>query len=449
MKKKFYSLVTLGLLTAFCANAQIITTIAGKDRIPAYGGDGGPAVDARLWGPSGIARDGAGNLYIADQYNHVIRKINTSGVISTVAGNDTAGFSGDGGQATSARLNNPRGVTVDGDGNLYIADMYNNRIRKVDGGGIITTVAGTGVAGYNGDNILATVATLHHPRSMKLDKFGNIFIADMNNHRVRKITAGTGVITTIAGMGVAYFNGDFWPAATQASLNSPSDVLIDDTGNVYIADAHNNRVRKVDTFRRISTIAGNPYAGYCCDGGPATLAKLNWPSALSMDKYMNLYIADEYNSRIRRITPQGTISTVVGNGAVGYVGDSLRATVAEVNHPSGVVVDSTGTVYFTEWSNNRVRKVTTSVGVNVVTKAEGAMQVYPNPSNGNFSINLSTVSDEQVTITVISMAGGKVTEVTGTTNKAISLGMEVAAGIYFLQATTANGSWTEKIQVMH
>ena len=213
-----------------------------------------PPPPHNLNSPSGVTVDGAGNLYIADTNNHRIRKVDTSGVITTVAGTGVSGYSGDDGLATAAQLNNPYGVTVDGAGNLYIADRSNHRIRKVDTSGVITTVAGTGAYGYSGDDGTAITAQLNFPYGVTIDSIGNLYIADSFNHRIRKVDT-SGVITTVAGTGAQGNSGD-GGAATAAQLNSPSNVTVDSAGNLYIADTNNHRIRKVDTSGVITTVSG-------------------------------------------------------------------------------------------------------------------------------------------------------------------------------------------------
>ncbi len=264
----------------------IITTVAGHTTAGAcdasagaYSGDGAAATSAKLYSPKGTAVDSSGNLYIADAANYRVREVTAStGIITTVAGTGTAGYSGDGGQATSAMLNAPANITLDSSGNLYIADTSNNRIRKVTvSTGIIFTVAGNGTAGYSGDGGAATSAELSGPYGMAVDSFGNLYIADTSNNRIRKVTVSTGIISTVAGNGTTGFSGDGGPA-TSAELESPFDVEEDSSGNLYIADTSNNRIRKVSASTGIiSTIAGNGGAGYGGDGGPATSAHVHIP----------------------------------------------------------------------------------------------------------------------------------------------------------------------------
>jgi len=312
--------------------------------------------------------DAAGNLYIASDVSSRIRKVTASGVISTVVGNGTRGFSGDGGPAASAQLNFPYGVAVDVVGNLYIADDGNNRVRKVSAGGVISTVAGNGTFGFGGDGGPATSAQLYEPSGVAVDVAGNLYIADTANNRVRKVTVA-GVISTVAGNGTSGFSGDGGPA-TSAQLNLPSGVVVDVADNLYIADTINNRVRKVTVAGVISTVAGNGTAGFSGDGGPATSAQLNAPNGVAVDAAGNLYIADG-NNVVREVTA-GAISTVAGNGKIGFSGDGGPATSAQLNVPSGVALDAAGNLYIAEvgfQGSSRIRKVGSSVRQLLITTA--------------------------------------------------------------------------------
>ena len=357
-----------------------ITTVAGSEEY-GYGGDGGRAIAAQLYRPSDVAVDGAGNLYIADAGNDRIRKVDSSGVITTIAGTGAAGFGGDGGQATAAQLDNPYGVVLDGAGNLYIADRGNHRIRKVDTTGVITTIAGTGAAGFGGDGGQATAAQLDSPSGVVLDSSGNLYIADRGNHRIRKVDT-TGVITTIAGTGAEGFSGD-GGQATAAQLDNPSGVVLDSSGNLYIADRDNHRIRKVDTTGVITTIAGTGVEGFGGDGGPATAAQLDSPSTVALDSAGNLYIADRGNDRVRKVDSSGVITTVAGSAKSLFGGDGGQATAAQLDTPYGVVLDGVGNLYIADGLNHRIRKVDSS---GVITTVAGSEE-YGHSGDGGQATN--------------------------------------------------------------
>ncbi|MGD0869192.1 MAG: IPT/TIG domain-containing protein [Bryobacteraceae bacterium] len=338
-----------------------ISTIAGNGTA-GYSGDGSTGTNAELNFPTGVAVDSSGNVYIADLVNLRIRKLTSGGTISTVAGNGKYSYSGDGGQATSAQLNTPQAVAADSSGNLYIADTVNNVVRKVTAAGVISTIAGNGTAGSGGDGGAATSAQLHSPQGIAVDANGGIYIADTQNARVRKITNGT--INTVAGSGTAGFGGDSG-AATSAQLNIPAGLAVDGAGNLYIADFSNNRVRKVTPGGTITTLAGNGLEGYSGDGGPATGAQLATPVGLATDSSGNVYIADTGNNAVRVVNSSGIVSTVAGNGLAGYSGDGGPAVSAMVGNPSGVALDASGNLYISDGSV-RVRKVYSSGFINTI-----------------------------------------------------------------------------------
>ena len=353
----FKQVIFLTILFCFYVGllqAQIIRTVAGSSSF----GDGGAAIIANLNNPTGVAIDGTGNIYIAEYGNNVIRKVNTSGIISTVVGNYTQGYGGDGGAATSANLNDPVGVALDGAGNIYIADQQNNRIRKVSTSGVISTVAGNGTSGYGGDGGAATSAILNSPSGVAIDRVGNIYIADVENSLIRKVNT-SGVISTVAGNGIQGYGGD-GGVATSASLAEPSSVFVDGAGNIYIADRSNDRIRKVSTSGVISTVAGNGTNGYGGDGGLATSALLNSPVGIALDGAGNMYIADNGNHVIRKVNANGIISTVAGNNIQGNDGDGGLATNASMTYPNGVAVDGSGNFYIADNTNLIIRKVNTS-----------------------------------------------------------------------------------------
>ena len=341
--------------------AQIITTIAGTGT-SGYNGDGILATSAQLNGVQGIALDTAGNIYLGDIGGNRIRKITiSSGLISTVAGTGTAGFNGDGVAATSAQIFNPSALTFDNNGNLYFTDRSNNRIRKISTStGIISTVAGTGASGFNGDGIAATSASLSSPNEVSFDANGNVFIADWNNNRVRKVDKVTGVISTICGTGTAGFNGD-GVLATAAQINGPCGIIFDNAGNIYIAEYGGARVRKITISTGIiSTIAGTGVFGYNGDNILATNAQLNGCAYIKFDGSGNMYIGDAGNQRVRKLSAgTGIITTIAGNGTQGYNGDGIAATSAWLNYPFSVYFDLNNCkMYIADYYNNRVRKIT-------------------------------------------------------------------------------------------
>jgi sugar lactone lactonase YvrE len=318
----------------------LVTTVAGNGSAGS-GGNGGPATEAQLIAPCGVAVDSNGLLFAVDRNR--IRKIFTPteslvAIITTIAGSEEAGYQGDGGPAVSALFNGPCGITFDSSGNLFIADSFNNRIRMINSAGIITSVAGDGTFGYAGDGGPAVAAKLNRPYTVALDAANNLLIADTYNHRVRKTLLG-GTISTAAGNGRDGFGGDGGNAAF-ARFSGVEGIAVDNAGNVFIADRDNNRIRKVTAAGIVSTIAGNGTAGFGGDGGMATAAQLNSPKAVAVDGAGNIYIADWLNQRIRKVTAAGIISTVVGDGTPGFSGDGDLATGARINHPSGLAVDA-------------------------------------------------------------------------------------------------------------
>ncbi|MCH8820261.1 MAG: IPT/TIG domain-containing protein, partial [Acidobacteria bacterium] len=285
----------------------------------------------------------------------------SQGAITTVAGGST--FIGDGFRATRAILSLPRAMALDRAGNLLVADTENHRVRKIDAvSGMITTVAGTGEADFSGDGDSATAAALFRPSGVAVDAAGNLFIADSQNKRIRKVDQATGIITTVAGTGEADFSGDGGPA-TEASLNKPRHVAIDAAGHLLITDINNHRVRRVDlTSGIITTVAGNGERDFSGDGGPATVAAMNLPVGLAFDRAGNLFIADFLNQRIRKVDTAGIITTVVGSGATGsrrgsFSGDGGPATEATLNGPGGVALDAQGNLYIVDLLNSRIRAV--------------------------------------------------------------------------------------------
>lgn len=340
--RHLFAPLTLGVLSLSCAWGQqyLINTYAGN-RTAGFSGDSGAATSAQLNLPLGLALDSSGDLYIADSFNQRIRKI-SGGTISTVAGNGTAGYSGNGSAATSAELSSPSAVAVDSSGNLYIADTSNHVIRMVTSGGTISTFAGNNTAGYSGDGGAATSAELDFPTGVAVDSSGNVYIADSSNNVIREVSGGN--ISTVVGA----FPGQF--------MNDPDTVLVDSSGNLYISEQSGYRISKFANGT-LTVLAGNGQIGFSGDNGPAIDASLDEPSGIALDSHGYLYICDSINSRIRKVAPDGIITTIAGLGIPGYSGDGGPASKALLFFPRGVVVDGSGNVYISDTGSYILRSL--------------------------------------------------------------------------------------------
>jgi len=345
--------VSCTAIFSLASQDDIITTFAGNGS-NGSNGDGGLGIEAQLSGGLyGLAYDGLGNLYVADSDNHKVRKITPEGVISTFAGTGLAGNNGDGGSALQANLS-VLNVAVDVHNQVYILDSLHNVVRKVDSQGIITSIAGTGEQGFKGDGAAAELALFNHPQGIYVSSGGSIYIADTGNHRIRRIDQ-LGIINTIAGSGTAGFAGD-QAAAISANLNAPTSVTLDQQGLLLIGDSQNARVRRVDAAGNIHTIVGSG-SGYTGDGGLAVDAKIRWPAALIVDQQNQLYIADRDNHVIRRIDNNGIIDTIAGNNQAGFTGDGGSALQAQLNSPESLSLDVAGNLYIGDTKNNRIRRL--------------------------------------------------------------------------------------------
>ncbi|MFI5196504.1 MAG: T9SS type A sorting domain-containing protein [Chitinophagales bacterium] len=429
------------IIFSFSAHAQIITTFAGTGT-PGYNGDGIACTASTLDTPAGVAVDHAHNVYIGDSWNYRIRKVNTSGIITTIAGTGVSGYSGDNGPATLAKINVTTCVFADDSGNVYFADLVNSCIRKINTLGIITTIAGSGTPGFSGDNGPATLAQLYEPDGVYADSLGNIYISDELNNRIRKVNS-SGIITTIAGGGTVL--GDGGPA-TAALLNEPGGITMDSSGNLYIADIYNQRVRKVNTSGIITTIAGNgTLCGYNGDGIPATSARLCGPGSVKADRHGNIYIAEGGGQRIRKINTSGIITTIAGNGMQGFSGDNGPAIAAQFDNPASIAIDDSVNMYIADSWNNRIRRIEKVLSVNTINDATTGIKISPNPNTGFFTLTISSVTEQQVELIITNVLGEKIKECKTITNKPLDISISVPTGIYFLSAITASGKITGKM----
>lgn len=341
----------------------MLTRIAGNSRA-GFSGDGGPAVQAQLNSPEGVAIDGSGDVFIADTGNNRVREVTPDGNINTIAGTGVPGWEGDGGPANQALLHAPMGVAVDANGNLYIADTANASIREVTTDGNINTFAGMGYPAYTGDGGAANAAQLNQPQDVTVAPNGAIFIADTGNGYIRMVTSD-GNINSVAGNGGVGYAGD-GSVATSAQLGVPMAVAADSAGNYYLAEFQNNRIRKVDTKGNISTVVGNGNLGFAGDGAAATSASLNQPTGIAVDGSGNLYIADQWNLRIRKVDSSGNITTIAGSGVLSYSGDGGPATSAQLSTPQGGAVDRAGNLYIADSRNGAIRQVSTAGTINTI-----------------------------------------------------------------------------------
>ncbi len=457
----FSSLLLAATLSLSQLHAQNIYTFAGNgygsgSNTGGYGGDNYFAQSAALYNPSGVATHDYSAVFIADQGNHVIRAVNALSTISTYAGKDSAGYGGDGGKAADCILDRPYAIALDGLNNLYIADYNNHVVRKIDVTGNITTIAGSGVAGYSGDGAMATDAKLRYPYGLAVDNFGNVYIADAGNNVIRLVD-NAGFIHTFAGngygaglgLGHGGYTGDGGnPRA--ARLNSPKGVAVDVSGTVYIADSKNNAIRKV-SMDTITTLAGIGYSGYTGNGGPAAIAMLNFPSSIAVDGSYNIYFTDQGNNVVRKITPAGIISTIAGNGTSGYSGDGGPAIAAELNSPLGVTVDGAGLIYIADAGNNRIRIVGNyhPNSVSPLNASTFGLSIFPNPSNGTFSVTMP-VAVNNGTLTLSDLLGRVVETRTINGNAGADQTVNftnLASGNYILKLETEGNIYREKVSI--
>jgi DNA-binding SARP family transcriptional activator/sugar lactone lactonase YvrE len=337
----------------------VISSVAGNG-VRGFSLDGIPALRATLSLPPAVAIDRNRTVYFVD--GDRIRRIGSDQILATVAGTGVAGYSGDGRSAQLAQLNfsggfyfSPVGMAFDSLGNLYIGDALNHRVRRVTPEGTISTVAGSGTAGFSGDGGPAIAAQLNTPRAVAVDRFGNLYICDTKNNRVRKVDSN-GTIATIAGTGVAGYSGDDGPAEA-AQFDNPQAVVVGADGNLLVADTNNQRIREIAALGRITSVAGNGQLGFSGDGGPATSARLSLPDGVAVAPNGLIYIADTQNNRVRIVDLRGTIRTFAGSGTAGFSGDGAAPGTAQLDHPLSVAVDDSGAVFVADSGNNRIRRI--------------------------------------------------------------------------------------------
>lgn len=386
--------------------SQVITTVAGNG-LPGDSGDNGPATNAKIDYPTLVVFDSHGNYFFTENSNKV-REVNACGIISTIAGTGTAGFSGDSSLATNAELNRPLGVAIDKFDNIYISDFGNNRIRKVDAiTGIITTYAGNGDFSYGGDSGLAINASIKGSSGIACDTFGNLYISDHGNNRIRKVDA-MGIMTTYAGNGLGGYGGTGGLADT-TKISLPQGLICDISGNIFFIEGGCVGVRKVNVNTGIiTTVAGNGTVGFSGDSGPATLAQFYAPVTVAIDRIGNIYIADKGNERVRIVDSLGMVNTVVGTGVAGYSGDGGLADTAKLYYPEGVACDSVGNLFIADFVNNRIRKVAfypslscDELSVNTNSYIRNKITIYPNPATNQLTITAGEVINNVVMVNIV------------------------------------------------
>jgi len=446
----FYTALLLVAATNLSAQG-VISTIAGNGTA-GYSGDGGSAIHAEFYGPSGVATDVHGNLYVADKYNSRVRLIDaSSGIVQTFAGTGTAGYAGIGGSPLSAEIFYPNAMFVDHSGNVFFTDWYNDAAFKVSAStGLITNHCGHHTQGWTGDGGDASLATMEIPDGIWVDNStGDAYIVDAGSNHLRKVSGATHIASTICG-GLYGFSGDGGPAAA-ARFQNISGVCVDRSHNIYISDKNNNRIRKINTSGIVSTIAGTGSAGYTGDGGPATSAKINAPTGLFMTVDGFLFVCEEGNNVVRVInTNNGQISTLAGTGSAGFSGDGGLAISAKLSDPTSVWEDNfSGAIYIADAGNQRIRKI---VGASYkglaheTSAAANPFTIYPNPTSGAISISTAKVPDNCL-MEVYNMLGVKVYS-QSIAQELTNINLNVPQGIYTVLIKSAEGQTTKQISIL-
>jgi len=393
-------------LLFFCSTGVIqaqvqVSTLAGSGNEAYVNGVG---TLASFYNPVAVATDVAGNVYVADSENNVIRKVTSTGVVTTLAGSGTAAYAD--GTGTAASFNWPNGIAVDLSGNVYVGDTGNNLIRKITPAGVVTTLAGSVGGGYADGT--GTAALFIWPFGLDVDASGNVYVADNQNYLIRKITPA-GVVTTLAG---SLLNGNTNGTGIAASFNNPSDVAVDASGNIYVADTGNNLIRKITSAGVVTTLAGS--GDYNNLNGTGTAASFNTPFGVAVDALGNVYVADAANNLIRKITPAGVVTTPVGTGFYGNTNGV--GTSASFNNPTGIAVDAFGNVYIADSYNNTIRKITGMLNITTAVIPQTSdldAKLYPIPASNQLTLALTLQSEKYIKLELINIAGNKVSSIEG------------------------------------
>ncbi len=441
MKTSFLKTVVLSFSCLFlysATSAQSVYAFACSG-VAGYSGDGGSAATAQCFAPTGMAVNSRGQVFFADNGNNVVRMIDEHGLISTFAGNDTAGFSGDGGPALTAKLNGPIALAVDAADNIYICDAGNSAIRKVNSSGVITTVAGTGVAGFSGNFGPATAAKLNKPQGIAVDAEGNLYISDTYNQFIRKVTDSNGHIFNIAGTGSAGTSRSNTNALI-ANISYPGGITVDYIGNIYFSDQGNNMVKKINLSGDMTYFAGNGTYGYSGDGGVGTDASINVPQHLVTDAVGDLYFTEFGNHVVRKETRSGTIGTLAGTGARGNSGNGGDARSATFNGLLGIAYSSSGRIYISDEVENTIRVIAGAEAVNNINDNQKLVDVSPNPTDGYLNIRLNAAID-LIGYSVSSINGNVVIDFIREPSSHFSIDLNnLPNGIYLLNCSTSQGS---------
>jgi sugar lactone lactonase YvrE len=427
--KTFLSLISF-FIVPLILQAQVVTTLAGSGL---QGSKNGTSANASFYEPCGMVIDSMGNVFLAEGGNNDIRKISTTGMVSTWAGSGAAG--GTDGTKTGASFSFPSGLAIDSTQNLYVADQADNKIRKISPAGVVSTLAGSGYQGST--DAMGALASFNYPADIVRDAKGNLFVVETYNNKIRKISP-SGLVSTFAGSGAS---GSTDGNGLAASFNQPVSLAIDGSGNLYVAEAGNNKIRKVTPDGQVSTLAGSGSAGNVDATG--TAASFNLPQGMAVDNVGNVYVADYFNNKIRKISPAGIVSTFAGSGTAGSANGI--GTAASFYHPVGVALDKFGNIFVSDYGNYLIRKITPSVVTDIMDQpnVEIGLSVFPNPSNGNLSLRYS----KEETFSLINHFGQTVQSIhVQEGSELVEFQVGGAAGIYILQAN-ANPSLIRRIVV--